>query len=92
MHEHVFPRKDLKNLLLGLDPKTLINSTWMAETVERLAVGCVVLKREHDSVNGKKGESDSINPWRRYRGKIKLFENQNWPSSHLNLIRDAEVL
>ena len=34
----------------------------------------------------------SINPWRRYKGKIKLFKNQNWPTSHLDLKSDAGLL
>ena len=45
---------------------------------------------EHDLVNRTKG--DSINPWLRYKGKIKLFKNQNWPTSHMGLIRDAELV
>jgi hypothetical protein len=89
VHEHVFPRAELRRKLL-LDREIPLDSRYLAETIERLAVGCVVLKSEHDLVNGTKG--DSINPWRRYKGKIRLFENQNWPTSHLDLIKDAELL
>lgn len=89
VHEHVFPRAELLKLLL--DRGTPLDSQYLAETIERLAVGCVVLKSEHNLVHRIKG--DSINPWRRYTGKIKLFDNQkNWTPPHLDLIKNAELL
>jgi len=90
VHEHVFPRAELR-ALLGREVR--LDYQYVAETIERLAVGCVVLENEHKLVNRTKG--DSINPWRRYGGKIKLFENENWPishPSHLELIKHAELL
>ena len=89
VHEHVFPRAELRTKLL-LDREIPNGSQYLAATIERLAVGCVVLGSEHDLVNRAKG--DGINPWRRYKGKIKLFKNQNWPTSHMGLIRDAELV
>jgi benzodiazapine receptor len=87
VHEHVFPRAELRKLL---DRESSLGSQLVAETVQRLAIGCVVLECEHRLVNKTKG--DSINPWRRYTGKIRLCPNQNWSASHLELIKDAGLL
>ena len=56
VHEHVFPRAELRTKLL-LDRETPLGSQYLVATIERLAVGCVVLGSEHDMVNRTKGYS-----------------------------------
>jgi hypothetical protein len=88
VHEHVFPRAELRKLL---DREISFGSQRVAETVQRLAVGCVVLESEHRLVRTTKGVS--MNPWRRYAGKeIWLSANPNSSAFHLELIKDAGLL
>jgi hypothetical protein len=87
VHEHVFPRAELRKLL---EREISLGSQRLAETLQRLAVGCVVLASEHTLVHRTKG--DSINPWNRYTGSITLCENENWPAIQLELIKGAGLL
>lgn len=89
VHEHVFPRAELRKRML-LDRDALLASGRLAETLERIAIGCIVLESEHKLLKNR--ECDYDNPWRRYTGKIRLVENQNWPASQRELIAAAGLL
>ena len=89
VHEHVFPRAELRKRLL-LDRDTLLAAGSLAETLERTAIGCIVLRSEDKQL--KNDERDYNNPWLRYRGKLKLVENQDWPASQRELIVAAGLL
>jgi len=89
VHEHVFPRAELRKRL-RVDKDTLLATRCLAETIERTALGCIVLRSEDKLL--KNNQSDYENPWRRYTGKIKLAENQNWSASQRELIITAGLL
>ena len=89
VHEHVFPRAELRKRL-ALDRDNLLAAGCLAATLERVAMGCVVLQCEHKLL--KRNDCDYDNPWRRYTGKIKLAENQNWPAFQRELIVAAGLL
>jgi hypothetical protein len=85
VHEHVFPRKQLVDLLLEMD----VHSTFdcVKTIIEQLAMGCVVLESEHPKKTG-----DCNNPWLRYKDNIMLVDNKNWSLSQRKLIEEAELV
>ena len=89
VHEHVFPRAELRKRLLS-DRDTLLASGLLAVTLERIAIGCIVLRSEDRLLKNR--DRDYDNPWRRYTGRIKLAENKYWPIPHRELIAAAELL
>jgi hypothetical protein len=92
-HEHVFPIKKLRQILLNPSSFTEFTSTEpnLEKFFARSIVGCIVLKREHQKIHSCLGNSD--NPWLRYTGSsIKLVPNPNWSPVHRQLISDAGLL
>jgi hypothetical protein len=65
-HDHVFPKKALITILesRGLRTRTVSD---LKELFSLLAVGCVVLKSEHNDLKHEHlGTGDEENPWQRY--------------------------
>lgn len=59
--------------------------------LDRLCIGCVVTRAEHDEVGRRVGVFE--NPWLRYRGtSIRLVPNPNWTEPHLSWIRAAGLV
>jgi hypothetical protein len=89
MHEHVFPRDHLIRELQNLG--TSAKREPLEKLIERLAVGCVILKSEDSLLRQRDG--DPKNPWQRYRtGKITLVDNPAWPAEHRKMIFDADLV
>jgi hypothetical protein len=88
VHEHVFPRAELRKLLLaGGVP---LSSGCLLDTLERLAIGCVILRSEDRFL--KNDDRDYDNPWLRYKGRVRLFDNPKWNAEQRKLIREAGLL
>jgi hypothetical protein len=87
-HEHVFPRAQLIKLLQELDCPSKFD--FVETRIEKLAIGCVVLQSENELLDARKG--DMFNPWLRYKGFIRLAENQKWPDFQRQLILAAGPL
>ena len=86
--DHVFPRKLLKESLLGGDIKPA--------DIYRHLLGCVVLEKEHQRMKGKK--ETLVDPWRKYREsepEVDVYDciqkryldlNQNSPDSKMRSV------
>jgi hypothetical protein len=85
IHEHVYPRGDLRKLLRrpGANVRDLL---------ERLGVSCVVLGSE-DRAIARGGIKCEENPWKRYTAtEVKLVDNPEWPKEQRDMITDAGLL
>jgi hypothetical protein len=84
-HEHVYPIKDMKQLLYGNTTRTVEE---IRELFDRHCVGCVVLDSEHDRFSG-----DETNPWIRYaKARNKLADNPAWSHTQRQMIVEAGLL
>jgi hypothetical protein len=84
-HEHVYPIKDMKTLIRGMNRPGL---TEIRELFDRQCVGCVVLESEHDRHCG-----DATNPWTRYAaGGVILADNPEWPVAQRDMLFKAGLL
>lgn len=84
-HEHVYPIKDMKQLLHGNTRRTVEEIRGL---FEHYCVGCVVLASEHERFSG-----DEANPWIRYaKARIKLAGNPAWSNMQRQMIVEAGLL
>ncbi|HEY3927900.1 MAG TPA: hypothetical protein VGL89_05975 [Candidatus Koribacter sp.] len=61
MHEHLFPRKDMINILTSMDA---IESEQLRKQLERFNIGVVITIGEHKQLSPSGTHDD---PWERYR-------------------------
>lgn len=86
-HEHVYPIKDMKQLLYWNTKRTIEEIRGL---FDRYCVGCVVLESEHDQLSA---DGDDANHWIRYsKAGIKLAHNAAWPDSQRKMIASAGLL
>jgi hypothetical protein len=87
-HEHVFPINHLVKFLRHSDSQ--VTAGHVKEMIEQRAIGCVILQSEDSPLKKLDGNCD--NPWLRYKGKIKLFDNPKWTAEQRKPINDADLL
>jgi hypothetical protein len=85
-HEHVYPIKDVKLLLVSKNSPTMKE---IRELLERYCMSCVLLESEHDRSAGHES-----NPWLRYKnaGKIRLADNPTWHAGQRKTIIQTGLL
>jgi hypothetical protein len=84
-HEHVYPIKNMKQLLYWNAKRT---TDEIRGIFDRYCVGCVVVESEHDRLSG-----DDTNPWNRYaKAGIVLADNPAWTTLQRTMIVEACLL